>query len=50
MAGSGGYSSFSQRRAAAVRRTAIYLGLMLITVAAGLFIRFVPLGLPWFFM
>ncbi len=30
-----------------VRRIYVYAGLMLVTVAAGLGIRFAPLGLPW---
>ncbi len=30
-----------------VRRITVYIGLMLVTVAAGLAIRFAPLGLPW---
>lgn len=30
-----------------MRRICIYAGLMLVTVAAGLTVRFAPLGLPW---
>lgn len=33
-----------------VRRIVVYAGLMLVTVAAGLAIRFAPLGLPWLVM
>lgn len=37
-------------KASAARRRLIYLSVALATVAAGLSVRFAPLGLPWFWM